>query len=204
MTAIGWPAAWDRTPPRERSGGSKFNATLGQTTKELVGELERMDVDDWRVSFGNRHRKSNGMPRHSANPDDPGFVLRWTKDGSQYAVACDEYDSLDANVRAIYLWVNETRMRGQRPVQTGEDEFAAARLPSGDGEGTVVAGGEITPVHEILGVPRDASRDEIKAAYRDRLKDVHPDHDNGSQEAFKRVKDAYEAMLNQIENGPTP
>lgn len=153
--------------------------------------MERLDPENWRASIGNQHTKSNGLPLHNANPDDPGFVLRWSKDGEQFAVACDASPRLRDNVRTVYLWVHETRMRSQRPVVTGEDEFAAARLPSGDDGDAVVAR---EPPHEVLGVEPDAPEAAVKGAYRRLLKERHPDQ-GGSTEEFKRLQEAKEAML---------
>jgi ferredoxin len=50
-----------------------------------------------------------------------------------------------------------------------------------------------------LGVDPDADEAEIVDAYRERVKEVHPDQ-GGSTEAFRAVKDAYE----RIENGYEP
>lgn len=47
-----------------------------------------------------------------------------------------------------------------------------------------------TTAFEILGVSEDATEEEITAAYRDRIKDVHPDH-GGDEETFRRVREAY-------------
>jgi hypothetical protein len=41
-----------------------------------------------------------------------------------------------------------------------------------------------------LGLSPTADTDEVKAAYRRRVKDVHPDH-GGDSESFKRLQDAY-------------
>jgi curved DNA-binding protein CbpA len=46
---------------------------------------------------------------------------------------------------------------------------------------------------EILRVDPDADDEEIKQAYRDRVKETHPDL-GGSEEAFKRVERAYRAL----------
>ncbi len=46
---------------------------------------------------------------------------------------------------------------------------------------------------EVLGVSRGADAKEVEAAYRERVKDAHPDH-GGSPEEFRRVRDAYEAI----------
>jgi ferredoxin len=43
---------------------------------------------------------------------------------------------------------------------------------------------------EVLGVDPDADDGEIVDAYRQRVKEAHPDH-GGSAEAFQRVQDAY-------------
>jgi len=195
VSRIDWPAGFERTNERRRTSGSKFQASLADTTREIEAEMDRMGVDNFRASTGSggAYTKSNGLPKHNANPDDPGFVLRWSKDGEQFAVACDKYRRLRDNCRAVYLWVHETRMRGNRPVQTGEDEFAAARLPSGEEDAVV---GE-EPPHEVLGVDSGADRDAVEKAYRERVKETHPDKPDGDEAAFRRVQKAREAMLDE-------
>ena len=47
--------------------------------------------------------------------------------------------------------------------------------------------------YDILRVDTAADEDEIKQAYRDRVKETHPDL-GGSEEAFKRVERAYEQL----------
>lgn len=56
--------------------------------------------------------------------------------------------------------------------------------------------------HEVLEVPPDADDDTVVDAYRERIKEVHPDH-GGSATAFKRVRRAYEQLLNG-ETSPLP
>ena len=194
MSRLDWPNWMDRTRPENRERNRSYSATLGSTTKDLATEMDRLDPDDWRASIGNQHTKNNGLPRHNANPDDPGFVLRWRKDGEQFAVACDDSPRLRDNVRTVYLWVHETRMRNQRPVKTGEDEFAAARLPSGDSPDDAVVARE--PPHEVLDVARDADDAVVEAAARQLKKKHHPDA-GGDREQFQRVVEAEESMLDR-------
>lgn len=47
--------------------------------------------------------------------------------------------------------------------------------------------------YDILGIDSDADEDEIKQAYRDRVKQTHPDL-GGSESAFKRVERAYQRL----------
>lgn len=46
----------------------------------------------------------------------------------------------------------------------------------------------------VLGVEPGASQSQIRDAYRDRAKAVHPDVEDGDREAFKRIRDAYERL----------
>ena len=193
MSEMDWPTGFDRTPESERTRNRQFQASIADTTEALETELDRLDPDDWRAEIGNQHTKSNGLPLHNANPDDPGFVLRWRKDDEEFAVACDAYSRLRDNLRTVYLWIHETRMRNQRPVVTGEDEFAAARLPSGDEDAIAT---DPAP-HEVLEVAPDADPEVVKAAAKRLKAQTHPDA-GGSEETFKRVVKAEEALLEGV------
>ncbi len=49
--------------------------------------------------------------------------------------------------------------------------------------------------YTILGVHRNATRDEIKRAYRTKAKELHPDRSgHGSKEAFQELLEAYEVL----------
>jgi len=50
--------------------------------------------------------------------------------------------------------------------------------------------------YEVLGVPRSASEEEIKRAFRRLAFECHPDHnsDGGAEERFKEVNEAYEVL----------
>jgi ferredoxin len=53
---------------------------------------------------------------------------------------------------------------------------------------------------EILSVDPGASDEEIERAYRERVKETHPDH-GGSLEAFQSVREAYERILSGEADG---
>lgn len=55
----------------------------------------------------------------------------------------------------------------------------------------------MTNPYEILGVRRDATDDQVKAAYRRRAKTTHPDS-GGDADAFSRVQKAYELLLDPV------
>ncbi len=66
---------------------------------------------------------------------------------------------------------------GKRPLSADEDRLAHAKMKRQDPvrplalEGIVLTG----EPHEILGVSRQASSSEIQKAYRDKMKQYHPD-----------------------------
>ena len=55
--------------------------------------------------------------------------------------------------------------------------------------------------HEVLGVTRDASEDEVRAAYREMVKKHHPDVSDAenAEERFVDIRDAYEVMRERAE-----
>lgn len=176
-SAIDWPQELDRTPEDDRESTSKFSVNFQKTERQLRKEMDRMDVDEWRVSHV------------SGSHGDPGVVLRWTQNDVPYAVGCDNYTAKRDNLRTVYLWVEETRKRSDRPVVTGDTDFAAARLmpPGEDAEPK-------KPPHEVLGVAPDASDAVIEAAARARRGETHPDQGEDGEE-FLRVNRAEEEML---------
>ncbi|MFA9517981.1 DnaJ domain-containing protein [Halopenitus sp. H-Gu1] len=197
MSSIEWPTGFERTSADTRERNRSFEATIADTTSAIATEMDRMGVDDWRASTGSggAYTLETGLPKHNANPEDPGFVLRWSDDGEQFAVACDAYSRLRDNLRTVYLWVHETRMRGQRSVKTGDAEFAAARLPPADEtDDVVVADGATEAPHEVLEIQPDASEAVVKAAAREKKAEHHPDA-GGDEQAFKRVVSAAEVLL---------
>lgn len=53
---------------------------------------------------------------------------------------------------------------------------------------------------ELLGVAANASPGELRRAFRNRAKSVHPDRDGGDAEAFRRLVEAYDILR----GGPVP
>lgn len=58
--------------------------------------------------------------------------------------------------------------------------------------------------YEVLGVSRNATHDEIKAAYRSLAKKYHPDLNPDGEERFKEVTAAYDALSNPHPDKPQP
>jgi hypothetical protein len=198
MPSLDWPTGFERTDDADREPNNRIKVSLAQAFDGVEQELARLGVDEgsYRYDFDAPQRKTDQRPYSRANPDDPGFVLRWKMDAANYAVACDAYSRLRDNVRAIGLYLREKRKMEQRPVETGESEFANARLPPAGEDQAVVAAEAATPAHQILGVDPDASDEEVQEAARERLLEAHPDH-GGSAAELAEIRNAREAMLDE-------
>ena len=48
--------------------------------------------------------------------------------------------------------------------------------------------------YRTLGLDPDADESAIRRAYREKVKEVHPDTEDGSERRFKRVNEAYERL----------
>ncbi|MEF8802468.1 MAG: J domain-containing protein [Halolamina sp.] len=75
------------------------------------------------------------------------------------------------------------------------------RLPFEIDEGTVIGSPTSHPVDAAfaaLGVSRNADTETVQNAYREQVKEVHPDQ-GGTEEAFKELRDAYTTAKNHAE-----
>ena len=52
--------------------------------------------------------------------------------------------------------------------------------------------------YKVLGIRPGASEEALKAAYKKRSQETHPDHASGSQEAFQLVGAAYEEVKRRL------
>jgi len=194
QSQLDWPSEFERTDPEDRKpypGG--FRVTRAVAFSNILNELQTWDgVTDVQLDSGAEHQKQNpNKPYANSSFDDPGVVVRFSKDGEDMAAACDRWDSPRDNAQDLYHYLHETRMQEQRGTVTGQSEYSKLRLPSGDGS---VVGQE--PPHEVLGIEPESPEAVVKAAFREKVKDVHPDQ-GGTNEQMKRLQEAKEAILNE-------
>lgn len=71
------------------------------------------------------------------------------------------------------------------PNATGRRQRRTRRPQSGLGP---------TESYRVLGLDPGADEAAVRSAYREKVKEVHPDTEGGNQRAFKRVNEAYERL----------
>ncbi len=82
-------------------------------------------------------------------------------------------------------FTREQARRNRQRARQGGRRTRRASQPSGLSR---------TEASRILGVDSSAQADEIKTAYREKVKTAHPDAPDGDEEAFKSVRRAYETL----------
>lgn len=135
-----------------------------------------------------------------ANPDepvDPGAAVWWLDHAGELCViACDAWNTVQGNFRAIAL-----NIRHMRAVQRTKATQIFGRMQQSFRIHTLAAE---NPVHEkppcaqVLGLERwPVARDELNRVFRQLAKARHPDR--GADEAeFKQISDAYAECLQQL------
>lgn len=66
------------------------------------------------------------------------------------------------------------------------------RAPTGD------TGMGVERAYRVLGLDPGSDAEAVRSAYRSKVKEVHPDTDDGDEESFKRVNEAYETLQERV------
>lgn len=99
-----------------------------------------------------------------------------------------------------------TRSRGGFGAGPRQQRFRGARRRARGGRGgstrtrgapSATEGPTQDEAYRILELPIDADDGEVREAYREKVKSVHPDTPDGDEEEFKRVTSAYERLAEQ-------
>lgn len=85
------------------------------------------------------------------------------------------------------------RVRGDRRAGRGPGR-GWQRARRGQRASVGASGPSATEAYDILDLDPGADADAVRDAYREKVKSVHPDSDEGSEEAFKQVNRAYERL----------
>lgn len=176
-----WPSAWPRTAKPET--GSAFRTTLPSALSSLREEIRRLG--------GTGLVLSSNCTLGNERPADPGVVAYFTWHGKSYAIPCDRWSKVEHNVRAIALTIEAMR---------GLERWGAKHMLEAMFHGfKALPGGKTSSAWwEVLRVPRTATLQQIREAYRALAKTEHPDA-GGSDASMAALNKAYEEALSQFE-----
>lgn len=194
---LDWPKGIARAKWRDENSHFKRELTIPDAYGGLCEELEKLGATGAVIST-NLEVSSVLRPRGDrGRPQDPGVAVYFQLDKQPYAMTCDRWERVQHNMRALALHLEAMRGMERWGVGSGRQAFAGYRaLPD-----PASAGGE-TPF-KILGVPEGADANEINRAWREKIRDVHPDLNGGTNEAAIRINRARDQALALSANGVT-
>ena len=178
-----WPQGWPRTPSEERRPARFRMGAMGATSQlsiaegrlRVLDELERLGASEIVISSNFRAGREPG--------DDRGVAVYFSLNGVRSVLACDRWDRIAGNLGAIAAHVDAIRGQQRWGVGSMAQAFAGYKaLPA------------VRNWWEILGVPRGASPDVIKAAKRELLTKHHPDRGGDPGQAAE-ITAAYAAAV---------
>jgi hypothetical protein len=195
---LSWPLGYKRTQPEQR-WNSKFKQTAENAQISLRNEIIRMGGKNLIVSSNVPQRKDGYIYADMATTkiDDPGVAIYFKYDGKDIVMCCDNYPRVWENIYALAKAVEA--LRGLE--RWGVSEFLQRAFTGFKALPTAI---ELSHAwYNILGVDKNASAEEIKAAYRTKSKVHHPDSPGGSAASFQLIKTAYEQGMAkfQLTNG---
>lgn len=195
-----WPEGWPRTVNRRRR---YYKVTIEAAYEHLISQLRLLGAMRGSIVVSSNVPPRNGLgtPRNDgATVADPGVAAYWTLTrvygrsealGPDRVVACDRWDSVRDNVRAIGLALEGMRaMERAGASQILDRAFQAFGALPASSEAPVVR-----PWWEVLGFPEGMishlSLAVIDARYRELAPRAHPDH-GGSSGEFSELTRARE------------
>lgn len=182
-----WPSgartvAYLRRPPR-------FKADWRGTLALLERELNQLDADSavLEAGFQEGDIRIDGLPRANARPSDPAVVLNFESKFGPLRYGCDTFTSYEANLRAIALALEALRLVDRYGVTKRGEQYAGWKaLPD-------ITPSRIEAERFILAYGDGLKHRDLKAAYREAAKKLHPDV-GGSRAEWDKLQRAKEAV----------
>ena len=183
-----WPEGWQRTPNHARKNSSPFQTTFDRARRHLLDQLRMLGARNVVISSWLPLR-NDGQPRADAarrRIDDPGVAVYFTHRKKQMVMARDAYWTVHDNLRSIGLAIEHLRglerHGGGTMMDRAFEGFSALPAPKS--------------WREILNNP--ATLADAEAFYRRRIRDVHPDTENGSHAAAAELNAAMDQARKEL------
>jgi hypothetical protein len=187
---VAWPAGRPRTPAHQRGAAlwrkGKSRLTFDDAVRRLREQVNAITKpgQNWCVLeqtlSTNFELRVDGRPRRDRGaPSDPGAAFYFELDDQPHVLACDRWDTVADNIAAIAAHIEALR---------GQERWGVADMKQ------AFAGHVALPAPEqwwqVLGVPPNATHEQIDAAWRAKMRDAHPDRTGGSNNAAARLNHA--------------
>jgi hypothetical protein len=183
-----WPITQPRTPPAKRRR-SKFKVTFGDARSFLLAEVDRLGGYNAILST-NVPLRRDGLPYADGDPGDPGAAIYFKMDSKPYVIACDSYESLRENVRALGLTIEALRtIERHGSTSMMEQAFTGflALPPPRPLD---------PPWWESLGVEAHTPTEQVRAARQVLIEQHHPDR-GGDHDVMAQINRAWDTFCKE-------
>jgi len=179
---LAWPEGWARAKTHRNLGGHQ-NQTWHKVVTRLQDEFDNLGATDVVLSTNCKPRL-DGTPSSKGTVSDAGVAVYFTLKGKRLVMAQDTYWSVEDNMRSLAL-----ALEGLRQVQRHGGAVMLERAFTGF-EALPNPDAPVLWFH-VLGVPEDASSDEIRRAHARAARACHPDQ-GGDDARMAQVNAAWE------------
>jgi hypothetical protein len=181
-----WPIGQKRETFRQ---AARFTVDFAHSRSDLLHELDLLHARDVIVS-SNVPLRRDGLPQvPDREPQDPGVAVYFTRKNKPYVIACDQFNRVRWNLRAIGMTIEALRsIERNGATSMLEQAFSGfGQLPAKK------------TWREILGIPLEAYRDRelVAKRYRDLAKEHHPDV-GGNPSRMMEINAAYEDAMREL------
>lgn len=185
-----WPAGYPRTA-RPTNEYRFYPSSLLTEIKMLKDELEKNGMRATGIVIStNIPVKNDGNPYATySKPSDVGVAVYFSIKNRAMAICCDKWNSVEANLKALRMSVDAMR---------GLDRWGVSQIMERAFMGFKALPEKAAsfPWWEVLGLSRDCTLKDVKAAYKKKLKLHHPDN-GGDPYKWRELQEAYETGLKQ-------
>lgn len=177
---------------------------MDRVRRELLWEVDRLILGakeaarfttnrDLIVISTNIPLRRDGEPRADFRPADSGVAIYFERNGKPLCFACDKYDAVWKNLRAIQKTIEALRgIERWGSSQLLERAFTGfAALPEKTGPSC----------WDVLGLKPDASEVDIVSAWRRLAQERHPDKEGGSHDAMSELNAAKDIAISTVRAG---
>lgn len=178
---LSWPVGWPRS---KRPQTARFDTSFTSARDGLFREIKLLGGTHVVLS-SNLTLRRDGIPlAGQRQPADKGVAVYFFRRGKQMAFACDRWDKIEDNIRAVAKTIEAVR---------GIDRWGASEMM----ERAFTAFEALPPPKscwDILGIRPGSSEADISAAYRAKARSAHPDA-GGSETAMSELNRARDEAL---------
>lgn len=188
MTINAYPLQWPHAFPRAKyRDNGKFKTALPSAIKNVQTSLKLFASDSGKKLEG--LVISSNVSLGNDSPSDSGVAVWFVWDTLQVCIPVDRYYSVASNLQAIHHIIEARRVELRHGtlalVRATFQGFLALPSPKG------------SHWSEVLSLPKDAKRDDVRAAYRRLASAHHPDKPGGSHEKMAELNAAQEQALQE-------